>query len=641
MKKISLLFSFLMLTLIGFAQWTNNTSVNTQVSGLNASDQQTAATSDGKTWIAFYSQNATTGNYDMRAQLLDANGNRLFGPDGLLVSNQPSGTATFVFNVCTDIFNNLVIAFQYEVAGTLKAVVTKVNTDGVLPWGEGVVLGEGLAPYPAISKTNEVVVSWNNNSPSTTYIQKITNTGTIAWSSPIVLTVGTSNTTRAQIVCNSNGDFTVVFQRRSFGISTTLYAQRYTDSGLAIWSAPVQISNMNSSGARYYSIIADGNTVYFGYYVASGSRFFAYVQKITSSGTLPWGINGSPVTTYASGADPMPQGTNIALDPAAPYIWSVSTYCNPAQTAYGVYVQKIDTASGTVQLNPVGKEIYPISSNYDTQAGDLLLVNGGPMFMSYDINYKIYATRLNNTGDFVWTGNRVELSSTTAGPGNAKGRFAFSRAAGDQGVAVWHENRGADYLSYAQNIQPNGTLPVTLVQWNAEKKNQTTLLSWTTSCEVNCARFEVERSADGVKYQSIASVGSQSAGGYCSTLNQYDFTDTRPFNINYYRLKQIDNDGAFRYSKVIAVCFGNKETLMVTTQASITSLWLNDPVYFGNKVRLLVTDSKGSAVMSQNYSVAASQNNLSFSTAGWPTGIYYICVSNGKGQRQTIGFMVR
>ena len=265
MKKISLFFSFLMLTLIGFAQWTNNTSVNTQVSGLNASDQQTAATSDGKTWIAFYSQNATTGNYDMRAQLLDANGNRLFGPDGLLVSNQPSGTATFVFNVCTDIFNNLVIAFQYEVAGTLKAVVTKVNTDGVLPWGEGVVLGEGLAPYPAISKTNEVVVSWNNNSPSTTYIQKITNTGTIAWSSPIVLTVGTSNTTRAQIVCNSNGDFTVVFQRRSFGISTTLYAQRYTDSGLAIWSAPVQISNMTSSGARYYSIIADGNTVYFGY----------------------------------------------------------------------------------------------------------------------------------------------------------------------------------------------------------------------------------------------------------------------------------------------------------------------------------------------------------------------------------------
>ena len=261
--------------------------------------------------------------------------------------------------------------------------------------------------------------------------------------------------------------------------------------------------------------------------------------------------------------------------------------------------------------------------------------------MSYDINYKIYATRLNNTGDFVWTGNRVELSSTTAGPGNAKGRFAFSRAAGDQGVAVWHENRGADYLSYAQNIQPNGTLPVTLVQWNAEKKNQTTLLSWTTSCEVNCARFEVERSADGVKYQSIASVGSQSAGGYCSTLNQYDFTDTRPFNINYYRLKQIDNDGAFRYSKVIAVCFGNKEALMVTTQASITNLWLNDPVYFGNKVRLLVTDSKGSAVMSQNYSVAASQNNLSFSTAGWPTGIYYICVSNGKGQRQTIGFMVR
>lgn len=641
MKKIALLISILMVCLVGSAQWTNNTAVNTQVSGLNASDQQTAATSDGKTWIAFYSLNASTGNYDMRAQLLDANGNRQFGPDGLLVSNQPSGSATFVFNVCTDIFNNLIIAFQHEIAGVMNAVVIKVNTDGTLPWGEGVVLGEGLAPYPAVTKTNEVVVSWNNNSPSTTYIQKITNTGTIAWAAPTAVTVGTSNTTRAQLVGNANGDFTAVFQKRSFGISTTLYAQRYTTDGVAIWAAPIQISNMTSSGARYYSIVADGNTVYYGYYVASGSRFFAYVQKITAGGALPWGINGSPVTTYASGADPMPQTTNIALDPASPHIWSVSTYCNPAQTAYGVYVQKIDTTSGLAQLNPVGKEVYPISSNYDTQAGELLLLNGGPFFMSYDINYKIYATRLNSTGDFVWGGNRVELSSTTAGPGNAKGRFAFSKAAGDQGVAVWHENRGTDYLSYAQNIQSNGLLPVTLIQWNAEKKNHSSLLSWSTSCEINCARFEVERSTDGIKYTSIASIESRSGGGYCNTTNQYSHTDHFPYKINYYRLKQIDNDGASKYSKVVAVCFDNKIPLTLTTQPQATTIWLNDPAYYGATVRLLVTDSKGRKMFSQNHTLSAGNNSMTVGTASWAAGVYYISISNHKGQQQTAGFLVK
>ncbi len=396
------------------AQWNPNTFVNLEVSGLNCSDQQSISTSDGKTWIAYYSQNSGTGNYDMRAQLLDINGNKLLGANGILVSSQPSGTATFVFNVCKDIFDNLVIAFQYEIGGNLNAVVAKVNADGTLPWGNGVVLGEGLAPYPAITKTNEVVVAWNNNSPSTTYIQKISSSGTLAWSSPTAVTVGTSNTTRAQVVANANGDFTLVFQKRSFGISTTLYAQRYTSGGAPIWTAPVQISNLTSSGARYYSILGDGNTVYFGYYVASGSRFFAYVQKITETGALPWGINGSPVSSYSTGADPQQQTTNIAHDNSSPYIWSVTTYSNPAQTAYGVYVQKFDTTSGTVLLNPQGKEVYPISSNYDTQTGELSLVNDAPFLMSYDVNYKIYATRLNSNGDFYWTSNRIELSSTTS-----------------------------------------------------------------------------------------------------------------------------------------------------------------------------------------------------------------------------------
>ena len=71
------------------AQWNTNTSVNMLISGLPTADLQSVPTSDGKTWIAYYHENS--GNYDMRAQLIDADGYKLLGADGVLVSNLASG----------------------------------------------------------------------------------------------------------------------------------------------------------------------------------------------------------------------------------------------------------------------------------------------------------------------------------------------------------------------------------------------------------------------------------------------------------------------------------------------------------------------------------------------------------------------
>jgi len=573
MKNYFLTTLFLLVTSISFSQWNPNTFVNLAVSDLNGDDLQTATTTDGKTWVAFYSNNGS--NYDMRAQLLDVNGNKLLGPNGLLVSSQTSGSATFVFNVCIDANNSLIIGYQYEVAGVLSAVVSKVNVDGALPWGNGVVLGEGLAPYPAINKTNDVVVCWNNNSPSTLRVQKVSSAGAIMWASPVSINVGTSNTTRGQIVCHSNGDFTTVFQKKSFGISTTLYAQRYNTSGVALWAAPVQLCNQTTSAARYYSILSVGNTVYYGYYSSIGFRFNSYLQKINSDGSLPWGINGSAFSTYNTDADPSQQATSIAHAATSPYIWSACTYSNAAQTAYGVYVQKFDTASGAVQLNPLGKEVFPISSTYETLAGSLSLFNDAPFLSVYDVNYKIYATRLDANGNFVWAVNRVELSSTTAGAGSPKGRFAFTTCVNNQSVAVWSENRGVENKVYAQAITAFGVLPVALKNFTATKKLTASDLSWTTASEVNCLGFDIERSLDGNRFSKIGNVISKSTNGNSNTNLNYSFQDNKPsIGNNYYRLKQIDVDGNYKYSNIAMVKFD------ATAPIDVQSVFPNPAVDF-------------------------------------------------------------
>ncbi len=442
------------------AQWNPNTSVNMQISGLPTADIQSASTTDGKTWIAFYHQNS--GNYDMRAQLVDANGFKLLGPDGMLVSNQSSGSATFVFNVCVDAANNLIIGCQDQRTGTMQSVLYKISQAGVQLWGAlGIVLGGGLAPYPAALSNGEVAVAWSGDAGNTLNLQKITTGGTLAWATPVLVTVGTTATTRGQIISNTAGKFTLVYQKRGVGISTTLYAQMYDLAGTALYT-PLQICNQTTSGARYYSIVAEVDTTYFGYYSSLGTRFNSFLQRINPDGTIPWGMNGSNFNTAVGSGDFYQGQTNINMTQGSNYVWSVCNFMTTNQVQYGVYVQKFLKTTGARQFTDLAKVVYPISTSTDQQCGALALVSDAPMFMSYDVNYKIYATRLTASGDFAWTGNRVEISSTTAGGSTPKMRYGFTPDGPNRCAGVWTENRGTDYMGYAQGISIGGLIGLTV-----------------------------------------------------------------------------------------------------------------------------------------------------------------------------------
>jgi len=440
------------------AQWNMNTFVNLEIAAVSNADMQTVSTSDSKTWVAFFSQNS--GNYDMRAQLLDASGNKLLGTNGMLVSNQPSGTATYVFNVCVDASNNLIIGCQDQRSGPMQAVMYKVSQSGSHLWSSsGVILGEGLAPYPAVLTTGEVVVAWNESVSNTLNLQKISTSGTALWTPPIQLLVGTTGTTRGQVIANTGGKFTVVYQKKGVGISTTLYAQMFNNSGTALYT-PLQICNQTTSGARYYSVAADNDVTFVGYYSSSGSRFNSFLQRIEAAGTIPWGMNGSNFNTATAPSDNYQGQTDINLAPGSGYVWSLCTFSNPNQTQYGVYIQKFDKTSGARQLTDLGKVVYAISTSRDEHAGKLALINDTPMFMSYDDVYKIYATRLDANGNFSWPVNRVEISSTTASMAVPKMRYGFTPDGPNRCAGVWTEDRGGGYLGYAQGISIGGLLGI-------------------------------------------------------------------------------------------------------------------------------------------------------------------------------------
>jgi hypothetical protein len=94
-------------------------------------------------------------------------------------------------------------------------------------------------------------------------------------------------------------------------------------------------------------------------------------------------------------------------------------------------------------------------------------------------------------------------------------------------------------------------LPVNLISFDVSSNGQYPVLHWQTASEHNSEKFDVELSGDGINYNLIGSVPS--AGESASPLS-YEFIDNalHNYSITYYRLKQVDRDGVFTYSKVIS-----------------------------------------------------------------------------------------
>ncbi|MDX2063511.1 MAG: hypothetical protein SFY70_10660, partial [Bacteroidia bacterium] len=95
-----------------------------------------------------------------------------------------------------------------------------------------------------------------------------------------------------------------------------------------------------------------------------------------------------------------------------------------------------------------------------------------------------------------------------------------------------------------------GSLPVELLAFTGTREGQEARLRWTTASEINNDRFEVQRSLDGLRFETI---GFVSGSGTTDAITNYSFTDfeTPAEDRLYYRLRQVDFDGKFSYSPII------------------------------------------------------------------------------------------
>ncbi len=111
-------------------------------------------------------------------------------------------------------------------------------------------------------------------------------------------------------------------------------------------------------------------------------------------------------------------------------------------------------------------------------------------------------------------------------------------------------------FALANSTGGTNALPVVLSSFNVSNMGRTIQLNWATSTEKNCSKFEIERSIIDEKNTSIVwnSVGSINAAGTTTSARNYSYSEKNLQAGNYqYRLKMVDYDGSYEYSKVLEV----------------------------------------------------------------------------------------
>ena len=197
----------------------------------------------------------------------------------------------------------------------------------------------------------------------------------------------------------------------------------------------------------------------------------------------------------------------------------------------------------------------------------------------------------------------------------------MSFTAGDNGVGK----------AYTFNAQAS-TLPVKLLDFTGEYKNNSIPLNWVVTQEANLNVYQLERSNSAAAgFNAIGVVFPQDG----EKDNQYAYIDKQPLQgTNFYRLKMIDKDGSYTYSNIIAIRTSTSKRNSITVANPVQeSFMLHCNGIARGTYRIMLFGSSGTLIQSGTVQVAQSQQVVPFPKIGrYSSGMYLLNVYNGQNE---------
>ena len=164
-KEIFLLILLAVGSITISAQWSNDNASNTIICDLSGSQAipKIGTHDNGDSYVGWFS--GENGNYNVRLQRFDVNGNEQWEHNGILISNHESMSWLTDWDLKVDYENHAILAFQDIRTGNNNVFVYRISPDGEFVWGEnGLQLSNSeafdVSPKIAVTDVNNIIVVW-------------------------------------------------------------------------------------------------------------------------------------------------------------------------------------------------------------------------------------------------------------------------------------------------------------------------------------------------------------------------------------------------------------------------------------------------------------------------------------------------
>jgi Secretion system C-terminal sorting domain len=267
------------------------------------------------------------------------------------------------------------------------------------------------------------------------------------------------------------------------------------------------------------------------------------------------------------------------------------------------------------------------------------ITNGSKKYRNYSLSAGGNKTFTNNVPVKIMT---VSYS----GQGMGTGQFsidddAFTTA---NNYDYYFELNAIDITGATSSIATSVVLPLELLDFKAVQEDKSVLLNWKTANERNVSHFEVERSTTAQNWITIAKISASDIKNPLSfsknTEGAYFSKDEDAFtqsNTVLYRLKMVNQDGSFTYSKAITLQrTGDFSRLKLYPNPAHNALQLTIESNKNTTQTIDIVDIIGKAWQQTTVNLSKGQNQQTFDVQALPSGVYFLKMTDNKGINQTL-----
>lgn len=456
---------FFILSGSGHAQWNTDISQNKQISfsSTESAVPYSVTHPGGTTYISWFSP-GSGGFYYPWIQQVDALGYVQWSTPGIQVSSHPSMTWITDYDLAVAPDTSAIIAFQDMRNGANDIFVYKISPEGEFLWGpDGIELSDEpqfeANPVLAVHADNSVTVAWPrlvDAGDSRIILQRLNAAGEKQWSPDVELGEAGFDYTWPRILPVEDGNTLLVWYKEwgpYWAPNRMILAQKFSPAGNPLWGSDAVLFTGIIPVYVHPAVAPDGNG---GVYVAwmyekVSNRLSSFVQHVDADGDVTMAANGVEVSSNG----------NLHLEPAIgsdtttgnAYVFWRESDLN--QTQFGLSGQVFD-AAGNQGWGTSGLTIHGLSSRNAMLINVTGVPGGAVTSYLYDepgssTEQRVKAVRLDEAGTQVW-GGVLDVSTYPDG----KGYLSAGELTNSQFVFCWNDDRLGHPEIFAQNLSIEG-----------------------------------------------------------------------------------------------------------------------------------------------------------------------------------------